>query len=150
MLILSHNHKKNYIMIFNKIKTVLIIGLLTLFITNAHSQSKTDTTGQKNIYPEKYTFKQAKKYVRQKEYENAIWFYINIYPENKTKVIKKVKALNNEIENLPSFIKFCFMIKSMYDPTISYFDNGEKVLNSSELNKKRSWVDELILKLSNH
>ena len=55
-------------MIFNKIKTVLIIGLLTLFITNAHSQSKTDTTGQKNIYPEKYTFKQAKKYVRQKEY----------------------------------------------------------------------------------
>ncbi len=137
-------------MIFNKIKTVLIIGLLTLFITNAHSQSKTDTTGQKNIYPEKYTFKQAKKYVRQKEYENAIWFYINIYPENKTKVIKKVKALNNEIENLPSFIKFCFMIKSMYDPTISYFDNGEKVLNSSELNKKRSWVDELILKLSNH
>ncbi len=137
-------------MIFNKIKTVLIIGLLTLFITNAHSQSKTDTTGQKNIYPEKYTFKQAKKYVRQKEYENAIWFYINIYPENKTKVIKKVKALNNEIENLPSFIKSCFMIKSMYDPTISYFDNGEKVLNSSQLNNKRNWVDELILKISNH
>ena len=147
---MSHNHKKNYIMIFNKIKTVLIIGLLTLFITNAHSQSKTDTTGQKNIYPEKYTFKQAKKYVRQKEYENAIWFYINIYPENKTKVIKKVKALNNEIENLPSFIKSCFMIKSMYDPTISYFDNGEKVLNSSQLNNKRNWEDELILKISNH
>lgn len=137
-------------MIFNKIKTVLIIGLLTLFITNAHSQSKTDTTGQKNIYPEKYTFKEAKKYVRQKEYENAIWFYINIYPENKTKVIKKVKALNNEIENLPSFIKSCFMIKSMYDPTISYFDNGEKVLNSSQLNNKRNWVDELILKLNDN
>lgn len=137
-------------MIFNKIKTVLIIGLLTLFITNAYSQSKTDTTGQKNIYPEKYTFKQAKKYVKQKEYENAIWFYINIYPENKTKVIKKVKALNNEIENLPSFIKSCFMIKSMYDPTISYFDNGEKVLNSSQLNNKRNWVDELILKLNDN
>lgn len=131
-----------------KIK-IVFITILSIFITNnAYSQS--DSIKQKNIYPEKYTFKQAKKYVKQKEYENAIWFYINIYPENKTKVIKKVKALNNEIENLPSFIKSCFMIKSMYDPTISYFDNGEKVLNSSELNKKRSWADELILKLSEH
>ena len=42
------------------------------------------------------------------------------------------------------------MIKSMYDPTISYFDNGEKVLNSSQLNNKRNWMDELILKLNDN
>ncbi len=125
--------------------------LLAIIILTANTIFAQTTDAQKkDVYPDKYTFENADKFVKKGEYEKAIWFYINLFPDNKTQVIETVKALAIKLEtiDMSKFIKKSFALYASFDPTISTINNGGLNMNMDRLNLKGAWGDELIQKIS--
>lgn len=105
---------------------------------------------KKELYPESYTFEQAEAFIKNKEYDKAIWIYINLFPNYKEKVVEDVRSLATELESLDirSEVRKSFAIYGTFDPAISTFDNGTPTMNMAKLKEKGSWGDQLILELS--
>jgi len=128
----------------------LSILLATIILTaNSIFAQKTDAE-KKELYPDKYTFEKADDFQKNGEYEKAIWFYINLFPDNKTQVIGIVKTLATKLDTIDmgTFIKKSFALYGTFDPTITSFDNGAPNMDMGKLKLKGSWGDELIQKIS--
>jgi hypothetical protein len=73
----------------NQLIKILILTICSLsFYTCIGQISKNE---QKELYPNKYTFEKAKKFEENKEYEKAIWFYINYIQMIKHRLLKTCK-----------------------------------------------------------
>ncbi len=128
--------------------TILLLLAFTLSGINAFGQ-KTKVKN-KDIYPNKYTLEKAMEFEKKGEYEIAIWFYINIFPENKTNVIESVKNLAAKLDSVDMnmLIKKSFSIYSTFDPTITTFKNGMPNIDTIKLKIKGAWGDELSMKIT--
>ncbi|NOU47622.1 MAG: tetratricopeptide repeat protein [Bacteroidales bacterium] len=129
--------------------TITLLTFLLLRVNSIFAQTSDEDTN--DLYPDKYTFEKADEFQKKGEYEKAIWFYINLFPENKTKVVDIVKELAiklNTIE-MDKYIKSSFTLYGTLDPSISSFVNGELKMDVNRLNHKGSWGDQLILEISN-
>lgn len=112
--------------------------IITTFILSTNVLfTQTLDTEKIDLYPQKYTF------------EKAIWFYINLFPENKDKVVAIVKNLETELDtiDMSKLIKKSFALYGTLDPTITSFENGAPIMNMSMLKMKGAWGDELIQKI---
>lgn len=127
------------------------ITLLTVFILTVLSTFAQTTDEKKELYPDKYTFEKAGEFQKRGEYEKALWFYINLFPDNKTKVIDTVKTLAAELNNIDmsKLIKKTFALYGTFDPATTSFTNGTLSIDKSRLKLKGAWADELIQKTSN-
>lgn len=125
-----------------------IVFLTTIILTANSIFSQTEQEDE--LYPAKYTFEKAEDFQKKGEYEKAIWFYINLFPNNKTQVIEIVKTLATKLDTIEmsSFIKKSFALYGTFDPTITSFDNGMPSMDMSKLKLKGAWGDELIQKIS--
>jgi tetratricopeptide (TPR) repeat protein len=125
--------------------------LLTLGIFCIQSLFAQISPEEKNeLYPDQYTFEKAEAYQNQGEYEKALWFYINLFPDNKAQVVDLVKALATKLDtvNMSLLIKKSFTLYGTFDPEISTFKDGAPILNLEKLKTKGAWGDELIQKIS--
>lgn len=125
--------------------------LLATIILNAHSIFAQTTEPKKtDLYPNKYTLEKAADFQKRGEYEKAIWFYINLFPENKAQVTKIVKTLATKLDtvDMSRIIKKSFALYGSFDPAITSFDNGMPTMDVSRLKLKGAWSDELIQKIS--
>lgn len=128
---------------------ITFLTFLLIIVSSVFSQTTNKET--KDLYPDKYTFEKADEFQKKGEYEKAIWFYINLFPDNKTKVIDIIKKLATKIDtvDMGSLIKQSFAIYATFDPSITSFVNGQPKMDMGKLELKGSWGDELISKISN-
>jgi tetratricopeptide (TPR) repeat protein len=127
------------------------ITFLTILLLNWYFVfSQTIVKETEDLYPDKYTFEKADDFQKKGEYEKAIWFYINLFPDNKNKVVDIVKNLATKLDtiDMDKFIKTSFALYGTFDPTITSFNNGASKLDLSKLNQKGAWGDELIQLIS--
>lgn len=126
------------------------ILLLTFSFAVNSIFAQTTEAEKKELYPVKYTFEKADDFQKKGEYEKAIWFYINLFPDNKVQVIEIVKALATELDtvDMGMFIKKTFTLYGTFDPSITSFDGGVPNMDMSKLKLKGAWGDELIQKIS--
>lgn len=128
-------------------KIILLIIFITISLTSFSQISQTE---KNEIYPDKYTFEKADEFLKKNEFDKAIWFYINLFPENKNQVIEIVKtfAAKNDTIEISKFIKNTFALYGINDPSIISFKNGTPNMNLETLKIKGAWGDELIQKVS--
>lgn len=124
-------------------KTLGLILTLTLFPVVVFSQYR-DTNVNKELYPKEYTFEEAKEFEAKGELEKAIWFYINLYPDNNERVVSEVEKLKSKVDDISLFIKKSF---AMYGP-YTLNEKGELAMNLEVMMKKGKWGDELIAAVS--
>jgi tetratricopeptide (TPR) repeat protein len=127
--------------------TYLIAGfiLLVLCLPSAQAQTKTSTSEYDELYPQKYTFEKAAEFESKGAYDKAIWFYINLFSDNKEKVIAKVKQIKKpDTLSLKKFIEYSFAIYSIFDPKISSMKDGEMQIDYEKLKAKGDIGDYLI------
>ena len=119
-----------------------------LTITTSFSQTKEEYSDE--IYPAAYSFEKAKEFEQLGEYDKAIWFYINLYPENKPVVIELVNKIADKLDtvDMNMFIKTSFASYITFDPEMATINNGVLNMDMTQLTKKGAWGDELILKIS--
>lgn len=130
--------------LFNMLLAFVLMSASTLFAQI--------TDEEKNeVYPENYTLEKAEEFRQKGEYEKAIWFYINIFPTNKTEVIEIVKGIESELDtvDMSAFIKKTFAVYGTLDPAITSFENGTLLMDMDKLKLKGAWGDELIQKIAN-
>lgn len=105
-------------------------------------------------YPDKYTFEKARDFEQRENYEKAVWFYINLFPENKTKVAFLVQTLETTLQqkidsfDMKLFIQKAFAIYSTFDPAIVTIENGMPVMDLDKLKSKGILADELSVKVA--
>lgn len=106
-----------------------------------------DEKYRETIYPETYTWDQALVFVKNRELKQALWYFVNLYPQNKASkefVIKSILAYDKlfEMEELMvnSFYTYSFM-----DPEISIIQNGNpEIVNPDILEAKLRVVKEIV------
>ncbi len=59
----------------------------------------------------------------------AIWYYINLYPDNKKEVLEDLQKLNIDNDKLSKNIGKSFSLYAPLDPTVTKFENGTMSLN---------------------
>ncbi|MCZ2357677.1 MAG: tetratricopeptide repeat protein [Bacteroidia bacterium] len=124
--------------------------LLTALLLTCNLSFGQTTKDDKEMYPDKYTFEKAKEFETKGEYEKAIWFYINLFPDNKEQVIETVKTLATKLDtvDMPMLIKKSFALYGTFDPAITTFNNGAPNMDMGKLKKKGAWGDELCMKIT--
>lgn len=95
-------------------------------------------------YDMPYTFEVAKKLEWEWEFDKAIWYYINLVPQNVKLAASRIKNLKNHIGNPAIFINTTFKNFVVYDPEINYMMNDTLVSRKDVFDKKRLWADQLI------
>jgi tetratricopeptide (TPR) repeat protein len=142
------NYQNNYKQTLVMKTTIAFLTFLLLIVSSVYSQIINNET--KEIYPEKYTFEKADEFYRKGEYEKAIWFYINLFPDNKAKVIDIIETLATKLDtvDMGTLIKTSFAIYGTFDPAITSYDNGQASMDMGKLKLKGSWGDEIISKIS--
>lgn len=127
-----------------------ILLLLTFTLAVNSSVAQTTEAEKKELYPDEYTFEKADDFQKKGEYEKAIWYYINLFPDNNTQVVEIVKTLATKLDTIDmgKFIKKSFALYGTFDPTITSFDNGAPNMDMGKLKLKGSWGDQLIQKIS--
>ncbi|MFT5723431.1 MAG: tetratricopeptide (TPR) repeat protein [Bacteroidia bacterium] len=129
-------------------KALILSGILLYIIVPACAQTSHEDTSA--VYPDTYTFKQALIFKENGAYGKVIWFYINLYPENKTKVVELVQALSAEMVDVDMsvFIKTSFAQFAPFDPSSSSMVDGTLRIDRTGLFQKGKWGDELIALLT--
>ncbi len=132
-----------------KTPNTLIVVLFLIFSTKSIS-AQVENLVDMEYYPKEYTFEKAERLKKSAKIQEALWFYINLFPDHKEKVVNDVKLLEKELDTLDlgTAILLSFTIYGTFDPAISSLDNGALSLNIGELNYKSAWADELIHKVT--
>lgn len=78
------------------------------------------------------------------EFEKAVWYYINLVPENLKLATTRIKGFKNHIGNTTIFINTTFKMIIVYDPEVNYMQGNELVTRKEVYDKKRKWADKLI------
>jgi tetratricopeptide (TPR) repeat protein len=117
----------------------LLLAVITIF-------AQTKDNEKKEVYPDKYTFEKADEFQKKGEYDKAIWFYINLFPENKTIVTDIIKKIALKLDTVDTswFIKKSFTNFGSFDPEITTIKDGILTLDKDKLKNKGAWCDELI------
>lgn len=131
---------------------VYILTIIFLFITSlVFAQTTTEKEDEnQELYPTTYSFEKADEFLKKTETEKAIWFYINLYPKNKKKVVELLRVFQekNDTLDMNMLVKKVFTTYAMGDPSIMGLEDGKMNMNMDNLNMKGAWGDELIMKLS--
>lgn len=124
-----------------------VTGFILLVLCNPslNAQNNNNTDAYDELYPEKYTFEKAAQFESKGAYDKAIWFYINLFSDNKEKVIAKVKQIRKpDTLSLKQYIQYSFAIYAIFDPKISSMKDGEMQIDYKKLEAKGDIGDYLI------
>lgn len=97
-----------------------------------------------DAYTKPYTFEKAKRLEWDWEFDKAIWYYINLVPQDVKQAALRIKNLKNHIGNPVIFINTTFKNFVVYDPEVNYMNADTLVTNKDVFEKKRAWADQLI------
>lgn len=100
------------------------------------------------MYPETYTFEQAAAFEKAEAWDKAIWFYINLFEQDPSKVIKKMKKVVNRLDQPAADIREAFAFYSVYDPDVSRPHLGHRHYDWVAMKVKNSWLDAIILRVA--
>lgn len=122
-------------------KLLFLITMTLMFSISSLGQTETQ-----DIYPEVYSLETAKHFVQLEEYQEAIWFCINLYPKQETEAVSLAKEIHHKLDttDFDLFVKMAFARFSIGDPEVSSMDDGVLGLNMEMLGLKGSWGDNLI------
>jgi Tfp pilus assembly protein PilF len=127
--------------------TYFMAGLLLLVLCNQslQAQNKTNQDAYDELYPDKYSFEKASEFENRHDYDKAIWVYINLFSDNKEKVIAKVKQIKKpDTLSLKQFIEYSFGIYSIFDPKIASVKDGQLLIDKDKLTERGDIGDHLI------
>lgn len=96
------------------------------------------------VYEMPYSFERAKKLEWEWEFEKAVWYYINLVPENINLASTRIKGIKNHIGNPTIFINTTFKMFVIYDPEVNYMEGDVLITRKEVYEKKRLWADKLI------
>ncbi len=124
----------------------LFIATLTLIIFSNNTYSQIIDSSLKEIYPSKYTFEKADYFVKKGDYDKVVWFYINLFSENKTKITDLSILLSTKLDtiNFYNFIKNSFEKYYLNDPELKTDLKDGFDMNPDKLVIKGKWAEELI------
>ncbi|MFN8361409.1 MAG: tetratricopeptide repeat protein [Candidatus Kapaibacterium sp.] len=124
----------------------IYIFILLILVTSCSHYSQRKERERLSTYPDTYTFEKADTLQKNGEYEKALWFYINLFPDNKTQVVEIVRALATKLDtvDLRGIITKSAILYGPLDPTITSFKNGTPIINREKLLQKGVWANELI------
>lgn len=94
-----------------------------------------DSAYRESMYPQEYTWEQASQYISELEVKKALWFFINLYPENeenKEKVILASLSLGKKIK-IDQALTNTFSTYCYTDPEISEIVNGEAEIRRPDI-----------------
>jgi hypothetical protein len=125
--------------------TLFIIQLIPA-VSNAQADS---TSTETPVAVSPYSFEIADSLLRTKNYERAVWTYINLYPGNPDSVTARVRTIRPAYwdGDLPSFIQKSFAHMAPMDPAIATFDFNGPVMDSVQLRIRADWSDALIRRI---
>ena len=124
----------------------IYIFILLILVTSCSHYSQRKERERLSTYPDTYTFEKADTLQKNGEYEKALWFYINLFPDNKTQVVEIVRALATKLDtvDLRGIITKSAIMYGPFDPTITTLKNGTPIINAVKLKQKGVWANELI------
>lgn len=126
-------------------KTIIGIFLLIAFNSALKAQNNNSYSEYDEVYPQKYTLEKAAEFEKRGAYDKAVWFYINLFSDNKEQVIYKVKQIKKpDTISLKKFIEYSFGSYAIFDPTIATMKNGELLIDKEKLQAKGDIGDYLI------
>lgn len=96
------------------------------------------------VYKRPYNFDRAKRLEWEWEFEKAVWYYINLVPENIKEAANRIRGIRNHIGKPDIFINTTFKIFVVYDPEVNAIVDGKLVTHKDVFDKKRLWADMLI------
>jgi hypothetical protein len=100
------------------------------------------------VYEKPYNFERAKKLEWDWEFEKAVWYYINLVPENVKLAATRIEGIKNHVGNTTIFINTTFKMFVVYDPEVNYMEGDELITRKDVYDKKRLWADQLIQALA--
>jgi hypothetical protein len=98
---------------------------------------------KRDKYNFEYSFAAAEKFVSQKEYDEALYIYINLFPIDSARVVEKVMELDSLFE-LPKEILKAFATNVIRDTEMFQLSNGVMNGNMDIMSKKAKWGNALI------
>jgi hypothetical protein len=98
---------------------------------------------RKDKYPDEYSFERARAFADQGELEVALWYYINLFPEDSERVVNDVVWLAGSHEDISTTIVLAFGMMAPFDPQISDMSGGGLVMNGGQWKVKSAWGDSL-------
>lgn len=106
-----------------------------------------DSVYRASIYPETYTWEQTVNYIQAMDLKKAIWFLINLYPENETNkklVVQSIMAYD-QLFKMDKLLINTFYTYSFLDPRISEIHNGTpEIVRPDILEDKLRNVKEIV------
>lgn len=131
-------------------KEVIVLFILVFAVADVFSQPPAKPPFDTEwVYEKPYNFERAKKLEWEWEFEKAVWYYINLVPENIKEAAKRIKGIKNHIGKPDIFINTTFKMFVVYDPEVNSIENGELVTHKDVFDKKRAWADQLIKAVGN-
>ena len=128
----------------------IVIFIAAVIFASSSVFAQTLDEDKNEVYTDIYSFEKADSFQSDGDYEKAIWFYINLFPNNEARVIQIAQTLASKIDTLDMglLIKQSLAMYSAFDPAITTFESGVPNMDLEILRVKGSWADELIQKIS--
>jgi hypothetical protein len=99
------------------------------------------------LYPKKYTWEVALSLMKSNYLRQSFWYFINLYPENKTNkelIVKSIVAYD-EIFKMDEMVINTFYTYIFMDPEISIIKDGKpEIIRPDILEKKLGYVKEMV------
>ncbi len=100
-----------------------------------------------SLYPETYNWEQALTFIKKQELKQAVWFFINLYPENETNKEWAMKSIlaYEKVFKMDEIVINSFYTYSFMDPKISVIKEGKpEIVHPDILEAKLRNVKEIV------
>lgn len=126
-------------------KNFLVLAIILMVCGTLHAQPPAKPPFDTDwVYERPYNFDRAKRLEWEWEFEKAVWYYINLVPENIKEAANRIRGIRNHIGKPDIFINTTFKIFVVYDPEVNAIVDGKLVTHKDVFDKKRLWADMLI------
>jgi len=99
----------------------------SISISKETQKTLQDSAYRAKIYPEVYTWVDAKKYMKDQELKKAFWFFINLYPRNETnkKLVIESVITYDQLLKMDEIMANTFYTYGMTDPEVCIIKDGK-------------------------
>ncbi len=111
----------------------------SLLINKEAERLLNDAQYRQTIYPAKYTWEAAARFIQKQEIKKAVWYFINLYnisDENKELVIKSLLVYDKYFK-MDKVLMSSFYTYSLTDPEIGTIEDGHSEITAPHIMEKK-------------
>ena len=111
----------------------------SLLINKEAERLLNDAQYRQTIYPAKYTWEAAARFIQKQEIKKAVWYFINLYnlnDENKELVIKSLLVYDKYFK-MDKVLMSSFYTYSLTDPEIGKIEDGHSEITAPHIMEKK-------------